>query len=482
MLRLVNRDVAMRIVIISNTVEYLRDVEYIRNYILERVKDVDVHIICGGFRSRDFIAKPGVHYVYQDFQNFLETHRHTTIDNIVSLQRSQASIIPSSSYKSDRRYIQGLARERDLVLEQIYLVETVKGLFQDIQPHLLFTTDGASIIKTVPFHVGQNLGVRCYRMYPEYYLNPYGGVRFWFTPNNYRRLSDDSDDQFGYPADITQKHAADFLSSVLGGTYKLDGMARSMGREKLRFGVKNVMHLGENALRLRFSQLRREMRPVIDRILNDRLATAPASLPKPYFLFPLNWPEDAQLVARAPQYQDALSVTEQIANVLPYGHSLVIKEHPGYPGMLEHYRLRAVLRAHSNIVYVSGKVRLQQLLQNASALITVNSTAAIEALLHNIPVITLGEAFYRDTGLTYDVGYLFQLSQLLSTVIAEKRDAKATHDLLHSVICQVLQQTVPEPGKNVKIEDRLDILGDGIVRKANKLSYGATRRKYSLRP
>src|SRR5581483_11374227 len=42
-------------------------------------------------------------------------------------------------------------------------------------------------------------------------------------------------------------------------------------------------------------------------------------------------------------------------------------------------------------------------LRYVNAVATINSTAGVEALLHGVPVVTLGVGFYRRHGLTYDV-------------------------------------------------------------------------------
>jgi hypothetical protein len=185
----------------------------------------------------------------------------------------------------------------------------------------------------------------------------------------------------------------------------------------------------------------------------------PASIRKPFFLFPLNVPEDAQILLRAPQFRDVLSICELVSNVLPYGHSLVIKEHPGHLGMIAYRRLRAALKQHKDMQYASGEVRLWGLVKEAKGLITVNSTAALEALVRNIPVIALGEAFYKGTGLTHDVEYLLDLQDVLSN-IGTKNSGKDKQELLLSVIAQLLQETVPAPG----VVELMDMPKDNYVR------------------
>lgn len=470
----------MRIVLVTRDSVDLWKHEYFRDFVQNQFSEVLVKIICGELNRKLFKPKQDVHYVFDGYEEHLKKYAKLTDKDIISVNGLQSSIVPSCQYKSDMRYVRTLASERNLVLEQIYLVEQAKSLLQNFEPELLFMTGGPNLIRNVFFLVGQYLKVRCYRMLNISYLNPDRvGVRYWFNSNNYCRLSNDNNDKFNYPEAKAFEHAEKLFTSIRKGKYELDKYARTTAQQtRVSIGLKTIFEDVKNTVsfrRFRFnrkSQSWNKLRSFKNHLLNKKLATKPYDIPKPFFLFPLNVPEDAQLVLRAPHLKDLLSICEQIANVLPYKHILVIKEHPGHPGMLDNYRLKALLRYHQNIFYVPGNVRLWDLLEDATALITINSTSALEALAKNIPVVTVGEAFYRGTGLTYDVDYLLKLPQILSEVIVDSK-RQNRKKLLLTTISNFLQETVPPPGKIEELDspknNYLNVIAKGILAKIENL-------------
>jgi capsule polysaccharide modification protein KpsS len=164
-----------------------------------------------------------------------------------------------------------------------------------------------------------------------------------------------------------------------------------------------------------------------------------------------------------------LSICEQIANVLPYGHILAVKEHPGHPGMIKHGRLKTVLRHHSNMVYLSADIRLCDILPYTSGIITINSSAGLEALANDIPVITIGECFYRGEGLTYDVMNPLRLQYTLTEAIGDPLKKERKKKLIH-LLCEILQETVPEPTTAIDPQDNnnLNVIAYGIKVKIEK--------------
>jgi len=441
----------MSIVLITRDSVDLWKHEYIRDYVNKRA-GYRVDIICGE-NNLTKCVKPDVYYLYDDLQQFLHNYYNVPDEEIIREFKIQAPIIHANNYKHDLKYVYGYVKERELALTQIYAVYKTFHLYNLLKPKLVFMTGGATINRTVAFAVANYLKIKVYRMFPADFFNiNRKGHRYFFCTNNFWRLSGDPDEKFDYPSNITDKFVSDFLSSIKNDHYQLDKYARAKGKA-LREGTRREPF---------------EKKYSSNYALNSQLSITPEDIPKPFFLFPQSLSTDTQLLIRAPQFQDCLSICEQIANVLPFGHSLVIKEHPGHPGVIDHYRLKAVLKSYKNVYFICGDIRLQSLLPEAAALITVNSTSAIEALLHNIPVITLGESFYRGTGLTYDVSYLLELQSILTNAIAYKRNPSLTYQLLHSVISKLMQQTVPTPGLSATVENALDIASEAILFKVNK--------------
>ena len=176
------------------------------------------------------------------------------------------------------------------------------------------------------------------------------------------------------------------------------------------------------------------------------------------------------MTLRAPHYRDVLSIVEQIANILPYGYTLAIKEHPAWPGYVDAFRMKACLKFHSNVVLLRGEARMQDLLGESEGLITLNSTAAVEALLANKPVMCLAHAFYRNTGLTHDVFDAAEIPQIISRMLQYSRSEEETYKLLVEVISNLLFQTAPSPGKVSTKENVQQVLADAIKVKLKKNS------------
>lgn len=80
---------------------------------------------------------------------------------------------------------------------------------------------------------------------------------------------------------------------------------------------------------------------------------------------------------------------------------LVVKEHPSDFNKRDYSKLKEKYRNEK--VKFLVKTPVEKIIDEAEAVITINSTVGIEALLKHKPVITLGEAFYNVQDLVYHV-------------------------------------------------------------------------------
>lgn len=121
------------------------------------------------------------------------------------------------------------------------------------------------------------------------------------------------------------------------------------------------------------------------------------TLPQRYIFIPFQVPADSQIVIHSPWVHSMeqmyhlvrnahLKMREQGRTDIPH---LVFKEHPSWPGNFEElYKLdEYCLFANEN--------NTQELIENAEAVITINSTVGLESLLLGKKVITLGNACYN---------------------------------------------------------------------------------------
>lgn len=125
-----------------------------------------------------------------------------------------------------------------------------------------------------------------------------------------------------------------------------------------------------------------------------------------YYVVPLQVHSDTQII----KFSDFQSVEEFILKVVasfelhaPADTKLVFKVHPMDRGYKDYRELLYGLDQRlggGRILYVD-RVSLPILLSHAIGLVNINSSVGISALVHHIPVITLGAAVYNLKDLTY---------------------------------------------------------------------------------
>ncbi|WP_209001737.1 capsule biosynthesis protein [Stappia albiluteola] len=135
----------------------------------------------------------------------------------------------------------------------------------------------------------------------------------------------------------------------------------------------------------------------------QRLLSADA----PFFLVPLQIEGDYQLTAHSPFNTMAAAlevVLRSFAAHAPNEALLVVKSHPNDNGLgrwrrrLDEMALKQ--RIAGRVVFVDGG-SLKDLARTAKGLVTVNSTAGLDALMEDCPVKTLSPALYDMPGLTH---------------------------------------------------------------------------------
>lgn len=149
-----------------------------------------------------------------------------------------------------------------------------------------------------------------------------------------------------------------------------------------------------------------------------------------YFYFPLHFPADSQLTLRARPFLSQDFLVETVARYLPYPHKLVVKEHPHARGYMPSGSLWRI-KKQPNVVLLHPDHNSHDIIQNAKAVVVINSTVGFEAILHKKPVITIGDSYFRGLGVTLDVGHLSDLEDLIGKALSWKlTDAQIREFLL----------------------------------------------------
>jgi hypothetical protein len=179
-------------------------------------------------------------------------------------------------------------------------------------------------------------------------------------------------------------------------------------------------------------------RPFYGRLESDR----------PFVYFPLHVTDDYKITRVIPHTVDQASLVEQVADALPAGYDLVLKEHPMSVGRNSIALLRR-LRRRPNVRLLPPDASSHDLIREAEAVVVISSTVGLEALLYDKPVLTLGQPFYSGFGVTLDVDSFAEIRKQVPAVLRFRPDPERIRQFLHAAMRECL------PGAPVLV-DRTD--------------------------
>jgi capsular polysaccharide export protein len=125
-----------------------------------------------------------------------------------------------------------------------------------------------------------------------------------------------------------------------------------------------------------------------------------------YFIVPLQVFLDNQLKHHSPHntiQEFIIEVMESFASYAPKTDQLLIKHHPEDRGHVNYRKLIKIAARRLNIearVIYAHDLHLPTFLDHSKGVVTLNSTVGISALIHGIPVKTLGRSLMERAGLT----------------------------------------------------------------------------------
>lgn len=156
-----------------------------------------------------------------------------------------------------------------------------------------------------------------------------------------------------------------------------------------------------------------------------------------FVFFPLQVEPECTTLVLAPHYANQLFVVEALAKSLPIDHLLYVKDHPLMAGRrpLGYYKR---MKAMPNVRLLDAGVSSKLLIQNASALAVITSSVGWEAIVHEKPVVVLGNVWYADSELVYKARSLTELPALLKAAINGFRPDR---ELLLQFMSSVLDAT-----------------------------------------
>jgi capsular polysaccharide export protein len=172
------------------------------------------------------------------------------------------------------------------------------------------------------------------------------------------------------------------------------------------------------------------------------------SLPERYILYAMQVNDDSQIRMFSPRFRHMEeSVTYVRGQLEEYNRrandslKLVVKEHPSDYGRVDYTRLRESM---PDVTFLRA-APIRDLIKGAQALMTINSSVAVEALFSDIPVVTLGQAFYNVDGLVRHLEADEELADILPSTLSEPLDS----ELRKHFLCFLWQRhLVPHPDKH----------------------------------
>ena len=183
---------------------------------------------------------------------------------------------------------------------------------------------------------------------------------------------------------------------------------------------------------------------------------------RPFVYFPLHVTDDYKILKVIPHCVDQTSIVEQVADALPVGHDVVLKEHPMSVGR-NSLRLLRRLRTRKNVRLVPPRTSTHELIQRAEAVAVISSTVGLEALLYEKPVLTIGQPFYSGFGITLDVDSFRELRAAVPELLRFRPDPERIRRFLHAAMQACY------PGAPVLVdrsEENAVALADSIERRA----------------
>jgi capsular polysaccharide biosynthesis protein len=181
---------------------------------------------------------------------------------------------------------------------------------------------------------------------------------------------------------------------------------------------------------------------------------------RPFFYFPLHYADDFKIERIIPHCGDQEYLIRQVAQSLPQGYDLVVKEHPYSIGGNPVAMLRR-LRRISNVRLVDPFTSSHELMKAASAITVISSTVGIEALLYGKPVLTMGQPYYAGYGLTRDIDSFREIHDAVPALLAFRPDHERVLQFLHAYLRSTYSgspEWIDKSDKNVaKVANSLDV-------------------------
>ncbi len=194
---------------------------------------------------------------------------------------------------------------------------------------------------------------------------------------------------------------------------------------------------------------------------------------KKYVLFPLQYYPEASTDIWAPYRKNQLEIIRQVAQSLPMGCELYVKEHTALLGFRD-ISVYKKIQSLPNVRLLSPFCKTAELIANCDAVCTITSTVGLEAIIFDKPVILLGNVFYDCYEGIIKVGQMESLPRIFQEVLEkDKSQYPELEDRLKFVYSYL---KAGQPGrmvlrltKNDNREKIAEELAEGLIKELNFL-------------
>lgn len=200
----------------------------------------------------------------------------------------------------------------------------------------------------------------------------------------------------------------------LGFGSKVKALARTRGTRG-NFGW-TVRH----ELEKRIASARRRFVEEVDSTLTDE-----------YVFVPFQVHDDTQVLYNSPYVDDMyefVDLVQESVVSLDKDVDIVVKEHPADIGRIDYSDLR---RRYPETVWLRN-YPIDEVINGARAVVTINSSVGMQALNRYVPVVTVGESFYDENPFVEHPRCIEEVPQALERTLSKQLDESAVDEYLQA--------------------------------------------------
>ena len=152
-----------------------------------------------------------------------------------------------------------------------------------------------------------------------------------------------------------------------------------------------------------------------------------------YFFHAFHLVDESTITLRAQPFSNQFSLVEMISRVLPSGYVLYIREHPHWPEEFS-YKFLKKFKKLENVMILSPKISIHDILKDSNGVITYNNTTGLEALLYAKPVLSFSNSLYNFYDGVKFCKNVYEIPQELISLSHKKVDSDKVTSMFQELI------------------------------------------------